>query len=129
MQVSVLEASRLAYEFGIITLRQEMRHLDQEEEGLVFESIDVFASTCVNRPTPVYYYSLAFAFIFDSQEKKARKIVDPRDCPLPRLYFRGGCYGRDGTESTWLCTIMATPLSSYHYNNAGSLSITSHWCL
>lgn len=52
MQVSVLEASRLAYEFGIITLRQEMRHLDQEEEGLVFESIDVFASTCVYRPTP-----------------------------------------------------------------------------
>lgn len=65
MQVEVLEASRLAYEFGIITLRQEMRHLDQEEEGLVFESIDVSASTCVYRPTPACYYSSAFAFIFD----------------------------------------------------------------
>lgn len=106
-----------------------MRHLDQEEEGLVFQFTDVFASTCVYRHTPAYYYSSAFAFTSESQEKKAREIVDSRDRPLPRLYFRGGCYGRDRTESTWLCTIMTTPLSSYHNNNAGSLSITGSRCL
>lgn len=87
MQVPVLDASRMLCGFGMISMRQEIRHLDEEEECLIFQSADIFASTCVCRRISNYYYGSAFAFIFAAWDIQERRDIRSSGLPTSETFL------------------------------------------